>query len=117
MNEVLTLLTGAVLAIIGGGINDEWRARRERARELEAIKSSLRDELNEIETTIKNMREVREKSKILYPSYVNDMLANTTAFDSLRLRLFLIKDDELRKQIVSFYKKPWYSTHLDKALS
>ena len=105
MSELFYLIVGAILAIIGGVANDEIRAGRERARELKAIKISLCDELGEIVTTVKNMHEVWEKSKILYPSYISDLASNTTAFDSLRQRLFLISDDALRTQIVAFYKK------------
>ena len=104
MNDFILLAVGACLALLGGAGNDEFRAWREGRRELNAMKIALCDELGEISDTIKNMHEVWEKSKILYPSYVADVVANTAAFDGLRQRLFLLKDAALRKRIVAFYK-------------
>lgn len=104
-NETLYLILGAILAIGGGWISDEIRAWRERSRELKSIKVAIGDELGEIETTINNMHEVWKQAKVLSPSYISNLLANTTAFDNLRTRLFLIKNEELRKKIVAFYKK------------
>lgn len=104
-NDLSLLLIGALLAIGGGWISDEIRACRERARELRAIKIALSDELAEIETTINNMHEVWKTAKVLSPTYVADLLTNTTTCDNLRTRLFLIKQEEVRKKVVAFYKK------------
>src|SRR3989344_544919 len=104
-NEAWYLILGAVLAIGGGWISDEIRAWRERDRELKSIKVAIGDELGEIESTINNMHEVWKQAKVLSPSYIVNLLANTTAFDTLRTRLFLIKDKDLRKKVVAFYKK------------
>ena len=103
--DALKLLVGAILAIGGGFVGDWLRSWRSNVRELKAIKISLGDELGEIETTTRNMHEVWVKSKLLHPSYITDILSNTTTFDSLRQRLFLIKDQKLRKRIVKFYKE------------
>lgn len=54
MNEngnIWFLLLGALLATLGGIAGDELRAWSERRRKRGAIKISLADELNEIETT------------------------------------------------------------------
>jgi hypothetical protein len=104
-NAFYLLMAGAALAILGGAISDEIRAWRERARELKAIKIGIADELSEIESVIKNMHEVWEKSKVFHPTYVADLLASTSAYDVARPRLFLIRNQELRKQLVVFYKK------------
>lgn len=95
----------ALLAICGGAVGDEVRAWRERNRECRSIKVSLADELSEIETTIGNMHQVWESAQLFHPSYVTDLLASTSAYDNLRPRLFLIKDQTLRKEISDFYKK------------
>lgn len=99
------LILGALLAILGGVVNDEFRAWRERRSELKAIKSSLSDELSEIELTVKNMHEVWEQTHIFGVKYVTDLLTCTSTYDSYRQRFFLIKDTELRKEITAFYKK------------
>ncbi|MFA6416381.1 MAG: hypothetical protein WCW56_02750 [Candidatus Paceibacterota bacterium] len=104
-SEFWYLIVGAILAVAGGWISDEIRAWRERERELKSIKIAIGDELGEIKTTISNMHEVWKQAKVLSPSYITNLLANTTAFDNLRTRLFLIKDENLRKRVVAFYKK------------
>lgn len=104
-NDTWLIIIGALLAIGGGWISDEIRAWRERARELKSIRVAIGDELGEIETTISNMHEVWEQAKVLPFSYITDLLGNTTAFDNLRTRLFLIKDENLRKKVIAFYKK------------
>ncbi len=105
MNEVYSIILGAGLAIGGGWISDEIRSWRERSRELRSIKTGLQDELDEIIETLNSMHEVWTQAKVLSPKYVTTLLSSTTTFDSLRTRLFLIHDDEMRKKIVVFYKK------------
>lgn len=106
MNENgVSLLIGAALAVIGGMISDGIRGWRERARERNAMKICILDEINDIISTLEKMHEVWEHGNVLPAFHVNDVCTNTTAFDSLRLRLFLIKDDDLRKKIFAFYKK------------
>jgi hypothetical protein len=105
MNDLILLGVGAFLAILGGSVSDELRSWRERTRERAAIKISIADELQGIETTVSNMHQVWEQAKVLTPSYVKTILQGTSAYDNLRPRLFLIKDKVLRKDISDFYKK------------
>lgn len=102
---IFSIAFGALLAIVGGWIGDEIRAARMQKRELKSIKTILADELGEIETTLKTMREVWAKSKIFYPTYITDIQSGMSSFESIRQRLFLIDDQDLRKKIVAFYKK------------
>lgn len=108
MSELITifisLLAGSLLAVVGGLIGNEIEARRAEQRELSSIKISLSDELEGIKTTINNMHEVWKKTDVLSSSYITDLLSSTGTFDSLHLRLFLIKDQNLRKKIIVFYK-------------
>ena len=104
-SDTWLIILGALLAIIGGYVGDELRALRERSRECKAIKISLADELQEIETTIGNMHQVWEQAQLLPPTYVTTLLQTTSAYDNLRPRLFLIKDQTLRREISDFYKK------------
>jgi len=105
MNEVILLVLGALLAIGGGYIGDEIRSSSDRRRERKAIKISLCDELKGIEEIVHTIHSVWESAKVFPPSYVSDLLASTTAYDSLKTRLFLIKEDDLRTELNSFYKK------------
>jgi len=88
MNDIYFIFIGAILAIGGGWISDEIRAWRERRRELKSIQIAISDELDEIVTTIKNMHEVWEKSKVFHPTYINDLLSSTSAFEGARTSLF-----------------------------
>jgi len=103
--EIVFLIIGAVLAIVGGILGDEIRSSRENKRELKSIKTTIGDELGEIEATVTNMHEVWVQAKVLPQNYVANLQGDTTAFDNLRMRLFLIEDENLRKDIISFYKK------------
>ena len=105
MNNLAPLIIGACLAIAGGYIGDEIRAWRERNRERKAIKICIIDELREIESTISNMHQVWETAATFHPSYITDLLGNTSAYDTHRPRMYLIKDAELRREISDFYKK------------
>jgi hypothetical protein len=105
MNNPWYLVIGALLATVGGAINNEIRARMELRREREAIKISVVDELSEVESTIKLMHEVWDQTKTIAVKYVEDLLGSTAAYDHCRPRIFLIKNPELRKEIVAFYKK------------
>ncbi|MDD5055039.1 MAG: hypothetical protein PHZ00_02100 [Candidatus Peribacteraceae bacterium] len=99
------LILGAAIAVFGGVLGYEYNAWRDSCRELKSIKVSLCDELGDIESTIKSMHEVWDKSKTLYPSYLETLQQNTTAFDGLRERLFLIGESALRKKVVDYYRK------------
>lgn len=105
MNDLVLLAFGALLAILGGYIGDEIRSWRERVREGNAIKISIADELQEIESTIGSMHQVWESAQLFHPSYVTDLIQGTSAYDHLRPRLYLIKNKALRKDINDFYKK------------
>lgn len=102
---VFPIVLGAVLAIVGGWLGYEIRAKRDDRRELGAMKTTLGDELSSIEGTIRTMHETWTQSQVLYPAYISDLSSSTSSYENLRMRLFLIKDEELRKEIIMFYKK------------
>lgn len=105
MNDLQLLILGAVLAIAGGVMGDEIRSWLDRRRERKAIKIAICDELSGIEATIQNIHTVWESAKVFPPNYVNDLLSSTTAYDGLRTRLFLIKEESVRTELSGFYKK------------
>lgn len=105
MNDALLVLAGAFLAILGGAIGDEIRAIRANARERKSIKICLADELRAVETTLGLMHGTWNTAQMLHPSYVSDLLATMSSYEALRIRLFLISNDQLRKDIGDFYKK------------
>lgn len=99
------IVLGAILAILGGWIGYVIQAKGDDSRELKAIKIMLGDELDSIHTTIQTMHETWTQSNVIYPVYISDLNSNTVSFDELKLRLFLIKNDKLRVEIRTFYKK------------
>ena len=105
MSDLTLLLLGAAIAVIGGAIGDEFHAWGDRRRERKAIKIAVGDELSEIETTTAGMHTVWESAHVITPNLVADLVSNTTVYDGLRTRLFLIKDEELRRELSAFYKK------------
>lgn len=105
MNDLQLLVLGALLAIAGGVVGDEIRSWLDRRRERKAIKIALCDELSGIEATIHSIHTVWESAQVFPPNYVEDLLSSTTAYEGLRTRLFLIKDESVRAQLSGFYKK------------
>ena len=104
MSEFLGILLGAILAIVGGAANDEIASLRERGRERKAISISISDELTEITQILNKIKTVWEATHTLIPSYIRDLKSCTSAYDALRQRLFLIKDENVRKEITTFYR-------------
>jgi hypothetical protein len=101
----LPLILGALLAVFGGWLGYEIRARRDDSRELNGIKLNLCDELVSIMTTITTMHQTWTRATTLYPADITDLSSNTSAYESLKTRLFLIKDEALRREIRKFYKE------------
>lgn len=77
----------------------------EKKQEIDCIKISLIDELQEISTIIGKMLETYNTTKIIPASYFNDLSEHRESFDLHKPRLFLIGNTELRKEMCDFYKK------------
>lgn len=106
MNNFWPIVVGAALAVIGGAVGDELHAWGGRRRERKAIKIAISDELSEIETTTTGIHTVWESTaRVIDPKLVGDLFANTAVYDGLRTRLFLITDEDVRKELGAFYKK------------
>lgn len=104
MNDFWGILFGAVLAICGGAANDEIASFRERRRERKAISISISDELTEITQILNKIKTVWEATHTLIPSYIKDLKSCTGTYDALRQRLFLIKSEDIRKDVTTFYR-------------
>lgn len=105
VSNLLSLIAGAFLAILGGAFVEWLRIKMERKQELDCIKISLKDELDEIKINIDNLREFWNKSGVAHKAYIEDLSKNTSAYENYRSRLFLFKDSDLRRKITIFYKK------------
>lgn len=103
----ISQLMGAALAIVGGFFAVIFRLRLERKQEINHIKISLTDELDEICSIITKMNETYSATTphIISNQYLNDLSKNTESFNFHRQKFYLINNPDLRKEIVSFYKK------------
>lgn len=104
LHPILSLVIGALLAIVGGFFGVLIRVRVERKEEINFIKICLIDELNGICSIIESMKDTFTKSPVIYPVDLNKLTENTTNFNDHRKRIYLIKDENLRKNIFNFYK-------------
>ncbi len=104
MNDFWGIVFGAFLAVGGGAANDEFASWRSRRRERKAISISISDELTEILQILSNIKTVWEATRTLVPSHLKDLKTCTSTYDGLRQRLFLIKNEKLRKEITAFYR-------------
>ncbi len=81
-----------------------FRARLDKKQEINYIKISLTDELNEICTIIGKLNETHATTHTLPNRYLNDLQKNTESFKYHKPKIFLINSSTLRKEIVVFYK-------------
>lgn len=106
-NSLITFwaaIAGGLLSSIGGFFAVVIRARMDKKTEINYIKTALIDELTEISSIVDKMRETQKTAHIISNSYLNDLNKNQESFNYHKLRIFLIRDDKLRRSIVSFYK-------------
>lgn len=102
---IIQPLIGAFASIAGGFFAVIIRSRLERKQEVEFIKISFIDELNEICLIISNMTETHRTSKSIQNEYLNSLSENTEVFTINKQKLFFIDKEDLRRDIISFYKK------------
>jgi len=98
-------LVGGLLSIIGGFLAVSIRSRIDKKAEIVYIKIGLSDELDEICTIVDKLIETCSATHIIPNSYLNNLNDNNTAYGYHKLKLFLINDAKLRKEITSFYKE------------
>lgn len=104
-NLIIGAVLGALLAIIGGIIGQWLRMQLELWQERKFIKLGLADELDEIASITKRLKETFEKAGTTHKSYLLELKSNTACFDHHRRRLFILKGEVLRHKIVEFYRK------------
>ena len=103
-DSLCMVLIGGFLSTVGGIFAVLLNARSEQKKEIEYIKISLADDISEFKITISNMLETTKTSKYIPKKYLDEIYANMEFFYNHRQKLFLISDDETRKQIRMFYK-------------
>jgi hypothetical protein len=106
-SQLLSQIIGAGLAIVGGFFAVIFRLRIERREEVNHIKISIVDELDEVRIIIAKLEETYKATNphFINNTYLNDLAANTESFNFHKQKLFLISNQLLRKEIATFYKK------------
>lgn len=103
-NETWLVVLGAILAIAGGVANSEFSSWRQRRRERKNYITAVSDDLNEIIEVIRNMKEVWEKTNELIPTYLYELESCMGPYKDNRKDLYLIKNSQLRSDIITFYR-------------
>lgn len=80
------------------------KTRIDKRLEIKYIKISLDDELSEIISIISKMDETFSKTSRIPNEYLNDLDSSTESFHHNRNKLYMIAHDDLRREILSFYK-------------
>lgn len=102
--SLLPTLMGGFLSIAGGFGAVVLRSRTEKKNEINYIKISLTDELEAVCSIVDKLNETYSKTHIVSNTYLNDLATNSESFNYHKQRIFLISDEALRRDIVSFYK-------------
>lgn len=102
--NLLPTLLGGLLSIMGGFGAVVLRGRTERKNEINYIKISLTDELHEICSILEKLEETYKTTHIVSNKYLNELSVSDDSLHSFKERLFVIKNEKLRKEITSYYK-------------
>jgi len=101
---IIAPIIGAILSAGGGFFAAFARLRLETGQEIDFVKISLNDELQEICSIISKMTETHRASGSIPKMYFDDLSENTDSFKQHKPRLFLVGSSDLRKEICDFYK-------------
>lgn len=103
--ELVLLVVGATLAVIGGTLGKVIDSSLERNREVRFIKIGLKSDLNEIIDIISACKDTFNNSspKQVSKKYISQLQSYTEVFKEYRLRMFLVKKDT-RKKVFKFYR-------------
>jgi hypothetical protein len=102
--QITLIVIGAFLAIIGGYFGVIIRVRVEKQDEINFIKVCLIDELNDVCNAYKNIEDTFKKSSVVYAPDLNKLRNYTSNYQAYRQRIYLIDNEELRKEIRTFYQ-------------
>jgi len=103
--KFIQTMIGAIASIIGGFFAVIIRSRVEKKQQLDYLKISLADELHDIVSIIEKMSETFTKTDNIHNDYINSLTANAESFNATKQKLFIIEKEDLRRDIIGFYKK------------
>ncbi len=99
------IILGAVLAVFGGIITQVIMVKWGDKRTTHALKILLLDIINQINQVIDNLELAYNKTNIVWFDYLTQLGSIKIIFDRNREWLIRIKDDELRKEINTYFDK------------
>lgn len=103
MKDVILLIVGGVLAMIGGVIAECLKFYLEDKRKTRALRTLILDEINSVLDNIDAILEIHRTSSIIMPIHIEKFKELRQSYEGIRGELFLIKDEGLRKEITKFY--------------
>jgi|GEM_PF-5305309 len=111
MNDIIFTLTGGFLSALGGFFAIIFKKKEQ----INYIKISLIDEIEEIERIIGHICESCRMGQAVPVTCFNELSENTESFDSNKQKLYLIHDKVLRKDITKFYKD--LKSYIEKSIT
>ena len=104
--DYILLIVGAILAVIGGVVTEILKSWLESRKDLKILKTLLLDNLHEVITILENLIEVFKQANQISPAYLEQLDEQSKFFDgTLKEKTFAINKEDLRKDIIAFYKK------------
>jgi hypothetical protein len=101
---LLAALAGGLLSAVGGFFAVVIRARMDKRTEINYIQTALNDELVTICSIIDKLNETCRTTHTIPNTYLNELNDNKESFNYHRIKIFLINNEDLRREIVVFYK-------------
>jgi hypothetical protein len=103
MRDVILLIVGGILAMIGGVITEYLKFNLEDKRKIRALRTLILDEINSVLANIDTILEIyRTRSEIMV-IHIEKFKELWQSYEGIRGELFLVKDEDLRKEIIKFY--------------
>lgn len=103
MKDVILLIIGGLLATIGGVITELLKFRFEDNRRTRALDTLILDEINSVLDNINTILEIHRTRSEIMVIHIEKFKELWQSYEGIRGELFLIKNEELRREIAKFY--------------
>ncbi len=103
MRDVILLIVGGILAMIGGVITEYLKFRLEDKRRIRALRTLILDEVSSVLANIDTILEIHRTRAEIMVVHVEKFKELWQSYEGIRGELFLIQGEELRKEITKFY--------------
>ena len=103
MRDVILLIVGGILAMIGGVITEYLKFHLEDKRKIRALRTLILDEVNSVLVNIDTILEIHRTRSEIMVIHIEKFKELWQSYEGIRGELFLVKDEDLRKEITKFY--------------